>query len=83
MITLMVVSFRDFFVPIKIPLRSIPSVLLLEFPLLQSKIIKPVEFLELNVCSLQVYLIEFHCKQLIEYSLKVIGLYQQKICTFG
>lgn len=82
MIILGIVPFHDLVIPIHIPLRSILSILLLDLPFFQPKIIKPVEFLELNVRSLQVYLVQFHRKQLIEYALKVISFYQQKICPF-
>ena len=82
-VILMVVPFQDLVVAIQIPLGTVLAVLLLDLAILQPKVIKPVEFLELNVCPLQVYLVQFHREQLIKYALKVITLNQQKIRTFG
>lgn len=42
MIILMIVAFHDLVIPIHIPLRSILSILLLDLPFFQPKIIKPV-----------------------------------------
>lgn len=79
MIILMIIPFHNLILAIQIPLRAVFHVILLDLPILHPKVIKPVEFLELDIGSLQVYLVKFHSEQLIENALKVVGLDQQKI----